>query len=160
MYAYIVLLHVIGAFIFALAHGVSVAVGLRLRGVQSREQVAALLELSGFAIGGLYVGLLLLLIGGVWAGFAGDHWGRLWIWVAIGTLVVVIVAMYAIATPFYGRMRAAAGVMTDPKQLARYGELAPDELSRMGTSSRPIWLAVIGGIGLLVILWLMVVKPF
>jgi hypothetical protein len=160
MYAYIVLLHVIGAFIFALAHGVSVAVGLRLRGVQSREQVAALLELSGYAIGGLYVGLLLLLIGGVWAGFAGDHWGRLWIWVAIGTLVVVIVAMYAIATPFYGRMRAAAGVMTDPKQLARYGELAPDELSRMGTSSRPIWLAVIGGIGLLVILWLMVVKPF
>jgi hypothetical protein len=160
MYAYIVLLHVIGAFIFALAHGVSVAVGLRLRGVQSREQVAALLELAGYALGGLYVGLLLLLIGGVWAGFAGDHWGRLWIWVAIGTLVVVIVAMYAIATPFYGRMRAAAGVMTDPKQLARYGELAPDELSRMGTSSRPIWLAVIGGIGLLVILWLMVVKPF
>jgi hypothetical protein len=160
MYAYIVLLHVVGAFVFALAHGVSVAVGLRLRGVRSREQVAALLELSGMAIGGLYVGLLLLLVGGVWAGFAGDHWGRLWIWAAIGTLVVVTVAMYAIATPFYGRMRAAAGVLTDPKQLARYGEIAPDELDRMGASSRPIWLAVIGGIGLLVILWLMVVKPF
>jgi hypothetical protein len=160
MYAYIVLLHVIGAFVFALAHGVSVAVGLRLRGVRSREQVAALLDLSGMAIGGLYVGLLLLLVGGVWAGFAGDHWGRLWIWAAIAILVVVIVAMYAIATPFYGRMRAAAGVLTDPKQIARYGEIAPDELDRMGASSRPVWLAVIGGIGLLVILWLMVVKPF
>ena len=160
MYAYIVLIHVVGAFVFALAHGVSVAVGLRLRGVRSREQVAALLELSGMAIGGLYVGLLLLLVGGVWAGFAGDHWGRLWIWAAIGVLVIVTVAMYAIATPFYGRMRAAAGVLTDPKQTARYGELAPDELDRMGASSRPIWLAVIGGIGLLVILWLMVVKPF
>ena len=96
MYPYIVLLHVIGAFVFALSHGVSVAVGLRLRGVQSRERAAALLELSGLAIGGLYVGLLLLLIGGIWAGFAGDHWGRLWIWVAIGILVVVMVAMYAI----------------------------------------------------------------
>ena len=160
MYPYIVLLHVVGAFVFALAHGVSVAVGLRLRGVRSREQVAALLELSGIAIGGLYVGMLLLLVGGVWAGFAGEHWGRLWIWAAIGTLVVVTVAMYAIATPFYGRMRAAAGVLTDPKQIARYGEIAPDELSRMGASSRPIWLAVIGGIGLLLILWLMVVKPF
>jgi hypothetical protein len=160
MYSYIVLLHVIGAFTFALAHGVSVAVGLRLRGVQSRDQVAGLLELSGIAIGGLYVGLLLLLIGGIWAGFAGDHWGRLWLWVAIGVLVVVMVAMYAIATPFYGRMRAAAGVLTDPKQLARFGDIAPDELARMGASSRPIWLAVIGGIGLLVILWLMVVKPF
>ncbi len=160
MYPYIVLLHVIGAFIFALAHGVSVAVGLRLRGVQSREQVAGLLELSGMAIGGLYVGLLLLLIGGVWAGFAGNHWDSLWIWVALGTLVLVIVAMYAIATPFYGRMRAAAGVFTDPKQAARFGEIAPDELARMGASSRPIWLALIGGVGLLVILWLMVVKPF
>ena len=160
MYDYIVLLHVIGAFVFALAHGVSFAVGLRLRGATSREQVAGLLELSGMAIGGLYVGLLLLLVGGIWAGFAGDHWDRLWIWVSIGILVAVIVAMYAIATPFYSRMRAAAGVFTDPKQVAKFGEIAPDELARMGASSRPIWLAVIGGVGLLVILWLMVVKPF
>ena len=160
MYPYIVLLHVIGAIVFAMAHGVSVAVSLRLRGVQSREQAAALLELSGMAIGGLYVGLLLLLIGGIWAGFAGDFWGRLWIWVAIGILVVIVVAMYVLATPYYGRMRAAAGVITDEKQLARYGEIAPDELERMRASSRPIWLAVIGGVGLLVILWLMIVKPF
>jgi hypothetical protein len=160
MYPYIVLLHVIGAFVFALSHGVSVAVGLRLRGAESREQAATLLELSGMAIGGLYVGLLLLLIGGVWAGFAGNHWGSLWIWVAIGILVVVIGAMYAIATPFYGRMRAAAGVLIDPKQVAKFGELAPDELEWMRRSSRPIWLAVIGGAGLLTILWLMVVKPF
>jgi hypothetical protein len=30
----------------------------------------------------------------------------------------------------------------------------------MGASGRPILLAVIGGVGLLIILWLMVVKPF
>jgi hypothetical protein len=160
MYGYIVLLHVIGAFVFALAHGVSVAVGLRLRGVRSREQVASLLELSGMAIGGLYVGLLLLLVGGIWAGFAGDHWGRLWIWAAIAILVAVMIAMYAIATPFYARMRAAAGVFTDPKQVAKFGEIAPDELDRMAASSRPLWLAVIGGVGIVAILWLMVVKPF
>lgn len=160
MYAYIVLLHVVGAFTFALAHGVSMAVALRLRGVQSREQVAALLDLSGLAIGALYIGLLLLLVGGVWAGFAGDHWGRPWIWASVGVLVVVIVAMYAIATPFYGRMRAAAGVLTDPKQVAKFGEFAPDDLDRMRRSSRPIWLTVIGSAGLLALLWLMVVKPF
>ena len=160
MYPYIVLLHVLGAFIFALSHGVSFAVGLRLRAVQTREQVASLLELSQMAIGGLYVGLLVLLIGGVWAGFAGNHWDRAWIWVAIGVLVAVIVAMYAIATPFYGRMRVAAGVMTDPKMASRFGEIAPDELDRMRASSRPIWLAVVGSVGLVVLLWLMVVKPF
>jgi hypothetical protein len=160
MYSYIVLLHVVGAFIFALAHGASFAVALRLRGVTSREQAAALLELSQLAIGGLYVGLALLLIGGVWAGFAGDHWGRLWIWAALGVLIVITVAMYAIATPFYGRMRVVTGVTTDPKQVARVGEVAPDELERMTASGRPLALTAIGSIGLLVILWLMVVKPF
>jgi hypothetical protein len=160
MYSYIVLLHVVGAFIFALAHGASFAVALRLRGVTSREQAAALLELSQLAIGGLYVGLVLLLIGGVWAGFVGNHWDRLWIWAALGVLIVIIVAMYAIATPFYGRMRVVTGVTTDPKQVARVGEVAPDELERMAASGRPLALTAIGAVGLLVILWLMVVKPF
>jgi hypothetical protein len=160
MYQYIVLLHVIGAFIFALSHGVSLYVGLQLRGTRSREEVAALLNLSQISIGGLYGGLALLLIGGVWAGFAGDHWGSGWIWAALGTLIVVIAAMYVLATPFYQRMRVAAGVATDPKIIERAGEIGPDELAGMGASGRPIQLAAIGGIGLLVILWLMVVKPF
>jgi len=160
MYAYIVLLHVVGAFVFALAHGVSIAVSLRLSGVQDRDEMRALLSLSQLAVGGLYVGLVLLLIGGVWAGFVGNHWGSAWIWAAIGILVVITIAMYAIATPFYGRMRAAAGVTTDPAMLERLGPIGEGELATMAASTRPIALAVIGGIGLLAILWLMVVKPF
>ena len=160
MYEYIVLLHVVGAFLFALSHGVSLFASLQLRGTRTREEVAALLNLSQLSIGGLYLGLLLLLIGGVWAGFAGDHWGSGWIWAALGTLVVVIVAMYAMATPFYGRMRVASGVTTDLKMVERFGEFTSEELAAMAASSRPLILAAIGGIGLLVILWLMVVKPF
>jgi hypothetical protein len=160
MYEYIVLLHVLGAFVFALAHGVSIAVALRLRGSSSREGIGALLGLSQLSLGALYVGIVMLLVGGIWAGFAGDHWGRLWIWVAIGILVVVIGAMYAMATPFYGRMRVAAGIETNPAQLKRFGDIGPGELEAMTKSSRPLLLAVIGGVGMLVILWLMVVKPF
>ena len=81
MYEYIVLLHVLGAFVFALAHGVSIAVALRLRGTSSREGIGALLGLSQISLGALYVGIVMLLVGGIWAGFAGDHWGRPWIWV-------------------------------------------------------------------------------
>ena len=160
MYSYIVLLHVVGAFVFALSHGVSVAVALRLRSVTSRDRAAALLDLSQMATGGLYVGLVLLLIGGVWAAFAAGLWDRAWIWASIGALVAVIVAMYAIATPFYGRMRVAAGASTNPQMQARYGDLGADELATMAASSRPIALAVIGAAGLLFIVWLMVVKPF
>ena len=160
MYEYIVLLHVVGAFLFALSHGVSLFASLQLRATHERAEITALLKLSQVSLGGVYVGLLLLLVGGVWAGFAGDHWGSGWIWASLGTLVVVIVAMYAMATPFYGRMRVASGVTTDPKMVERIGELGPEELATMAASGRPLILAAIGGIGFLVILWLMVVKPF
>jgi hypothetical protein len=160
MYAWIVLLHIVGAFIFVMAHGASVVVALRLRGVRDRGQQAALLEVSGISIGAMYIGLALLLIGGIWAGFVGDHWGRVWIWAALGVLVVVIAVMYSVATPFYGRMRAAAGIEGGATPDRFKPPATEADLAALATSQRPFWLAAVGGVGLLVILWLMVVKPF
>ncbi len=161
MYQWIVLLHVLGAFAFVAAHGVSMVAAFQLRGERDRSRQAALLQGSQIGVGVMYIGLLLLLVGGIWAGFAGNHWGSGWIWAALGTLVVVIVVMYAVATPFYGRMRAAAGL---PETAERAAALKPPateaDLAMLATSSRPWVLALVGGIGLLVIVWLMVVKPF
>ena len=112
-------------------------------------------------VGAMYVGLLVLLVGGIWAGFAGDHWGSIWIWAAIGTLVVVIAVMYAVATPFYGRMRAAAGIGQYAERRDRYKPPATEaDLAMLATSNVPFVLATVGGIGLLVIIWLMILKPF
>jgi hypothetical protein len=161
MYEWIVLLHVIGAFIFVAAHGVSMVTAFRLRAERDRGRQVALLDASAWGVGGTYLGLLLLLVGGIWAGFAGGHWSRLWIWVAIAVLVVVIVVMYAVATPFYGRMRAAAGIGDWAERRDRYKPPATEaDLQMLATSSRPIVLAAVGGVGLLVIVWLMVLKPF
>ena len=101
MYPWIVLLHVVGAFVFVLSHGVSAWMALLIRRERDRARISALLDLSTASIGGTYVGLLLLLIGGIWAGIYGGHFGRGWIWAAIGLLVVVIVVMYAVATPYF-----------------------------------------------------------
>jgi hypothetical protein len=161
MYVWIVLLHVVGAFLFVASHGASMVIAVRLRTVTDRTRQAALLEISGISVGIMYIGLALLLIGGIWAGFAGDHWGRGWIWAAIGVLVVVIAVMYSMATPFYGRMRAAAGLTgmgPPPEKLQPPAQ--ESDLAALATSNRPYWLAAVGGIGLLIILWLMVVKPF
>ena len=161
MYEWIVLLHVVGAFIFVAAHGVSMISAFRLRSERDRARQAVLLETSVIGVYAMYVGLLVLLVGGIWAGFAGDHWGRLWIWVALATLVVVIAVMYAVATPFYGRMRAAAGVPGFVERADRYKPPATEaDLAMLASSNRPMILAVIGGVGLLVLVWLMVMKPF
>ena len=36
----------------------------------------------------------------------------------------------------------------------------PEDLERLATSNRPVVLAVVGGISLVVIIWLMLAKPF
>jgi hypothetical protein len=161
MYATVVFLHVLGAFAFVLAHGVSMHVSFRLRGERDRARQAQLLELSGQGVGLMYIGLGVLLVAGIAAGFLGDHWGRAWIWAALGTLVVVIAVMYAVATPFYGRMRAAAGVPGSEQMAARLKPPpTPADLDALATSNRPMLLAAIGGIGLVFMIWLMLAKPF
>jgi ABC-type methionine transport system permease subunit len=91
---WIVLLHVFAAFTFALAHGVSAGVALKLRGEREIPRVQALLDLSQAATNGMYVSVFVLLIARVAAAFA-DLWGRSWILAAIVLLVLMFVAMYA-----------------------------------------------------------------
>jgi hypothetical protein len=161
MHGLVVLLHVLGAFAFVAAHGVSMFAAFRLQGERDRSRQATLLELSQMGVGASYVGLLLLLVAGILAGFMGNHWDRGWIWAALGTLVAVAIAMYAVATPFYGRMRAAAGVGGMGRSADQFKPPATDaDLDALPGSNRPMLLATIGGIGLVVIVWLMMLKPF
>ncbi len=161
MYGFVVLLHVLGAFTFVAAHGVSMVAAIRLRGERDRVRQVALLDVSAAGVGVMYVGLLILLAAGIVAGFMGDHWGRVWIWAALVTLVLVIVVMYAVATPFYGRMRAAAGIGQWAERRDRYKPPATEaDLDMLATSNAPFVLATVGVIGLIVIIWLMLLKPF
>jgi hypothetical protein len=161
-YNWVVFLHIAGAFAFALAHGVSAAVALKLRQEREVLRVQALLDLSNLATQGMYVGLLILLIGGITAAFMAGLWGRGWIWTAIALLVLMIAFMYARATRYYGEMRRAAGLGYYIPGRGGGGPGAPNagELARLLGSSRPMELTAVGTIGLLAIIWLMVMKPF
>ncbi len=162
MHPWFVFAHVLGAFLFVIAHGVSMGATLKLRGERDRGRAAVLLQLSQGAVGTMYLGLLLLLAGGIAAGFSGNYWGRLWLWVAIGVLLLVTIAMYAMATPFYARLRTAMGIPYADGKMRDDGQppLSEADVDALLDSSRPVVLALIGGIGLVVIVWLMVTKPF
>jgi hypothetical protein len=159
---WLVLVHVIGAFGFMLGHGVSAHVAFQLRREREAARIAALLELSSFSLTMLYVSLLVLLAGGIAAGFAGGHWGRLWIWISIGLLVLLVGAMYGLASPYYNDLRRAVGMKTygDPKDAPPPAPLAAEEIAMRLESPRPYVVAAIGGIGLVLIIGLMVLKPF
>jgi hypothetical protein len=162
LYPWLVFVHIGGAFAFVLGHGASAMASVRLRSEREPERVRALLDLSSGSLTIAYIGLLLLVVAGVVAGFAGSWLGRLWIWAALVLLVLIAVAMYPLGSQYYAKVRHAVGLRTyqDKKDDPDPVPSSPAELDALLTSNRPGLLAAIGGIGLLVILWLMVFKPF
>ena len=161
LYPWLVFVHAVGGFTFALAHGASAAVGLRLRGERDLERVRALLDLSGGALGVTYLALLVLLAAGIAAAFIGGLWGKGWIWAALALLVALLVFMYVRATPYYSALRRAAGLPYFAKNRAHDAEpVDAAALASLLTSRRPVEVAALGYVGLVVILWLMFLKPF
>jgi hypothetical protein len=162
LYPWLVFLHIAGGFTFILGHGASAMASMRLRGEREPERVRALLDLSSGSLTIAYVGLLLLLVAGIAAAFGGSWWGRLWIWSSLVLLVLIAVAMYPLGSQYYAKVRHAVGLRTyqDKKDDPDPVPASPAELDALLTSNRPGLLAGIGGVGLLVILWLMVFKPF
>lgn len=154
-YTWWVFLHVAGVLVFLVAHGVSMGVSLRLRQERDPKRIMALLDVSSTSISGLYVGLVLLLAGGVVAGFVGDWWDQGWIWVALGTLIALMVFMYVAASPYYKRLRTIVEAMVQGSEAV--GE---ERLAELLAGPRAVVLAIIGSAGLLFILYLMFFKPF
>jgi uncharacterized membrane protein len=161
LYNWVVWIHIVGGFTFALAHGVAAGVAFKLREEREVPRVQALLDLSQLATNGMYAGIFVLLGGGIVAAFMAGLWGRGWIWTAIAILVVMFAFMYVRASVYFRDLRRAAGQPYETGKGARAAE-PPNEsrLAELLASSRPFEIAGVGYAGLIAILWLMVMKPF
>jgi hypothetical protein len=95
------------------SHGASAFVAFRVRSERDPRTVASLLSMSKLATGPMYVGLLLIVIGGLGAAAASNLWFEPWIIASAVVLLVVLGVMYSVATPYYSRLRAAVGVGED-----------------------------------------------
>jgi hypothetical protein len=161
---WLLLLHILGAFLFIGAHGVSMFVAFQLRGQTDRARLAGLLDLSQAATGIMYIGLLTLLVSGIWSGIIGAWFtsGQLWLWVSLGLLIVVAGAMYPMATMPLQGIRWSLGLKTQRDMTAQLGATpASDEALRQQLAAwDPIRPALVGFIGIAIITWLMVMKPF
>lgn len=157
MYQWLVFLHVLGVFGFLLAHGVSLFVGFRVQREKDIHAVRALLGLSASAVMWTSLSLLVLLIGGIGAGFVGNWWSHGWIWAALGVFVVVWALMSIFSGPAFRRARMAVG-FTGPRIIDE--SVVGDDLAVRLADLRPWLPTVIGGVGLVILLWLMVLKPF
>ena len=164
VYAAVVFVHAATILLFFIAHGVSMAVALRLRMERDPARVRMLLDLSGWAMGvpasaAITVGVLT----GIAAGVMGGWFGQAWIWISLVLLTVVAFAMTPMAAARLKALRTAAGTVS-VNPFARTQAPAPEpdfvELSRLLDAWNPVPTAALGMTAFLVILYLMLFKPF
>jgi hypothetical protein len=162
VHGWIVFLHVVGVLLFVLAHGVSVAVLLKMRTERNPVALRALLDLSRTSLNAAGIGFLLWFVGGIVAGFSGNWWtsGKYWIWVSLAIAIVITGLMTPMGRFYFNRVRTALGVDLKTGQLDPTVQVDGTAVDAAIASGRPTVLAATGIIGLVVLLWLMVAKPF
>lgn len=155
MYKYLVVLHILAAAAFLLAHGVSMFALYRLRSVDlDRSRMVDTITFSGTTSKPMYVSLIVLTVAGFVAGYQGKWLDDWWIWIAVGVLIATTVLMTLIAKPYFKRISAACAMR--PSGVPRTSD---EELGELVRSSKVHLITAIGVGGLAIIIWLMVTKP-
>jgi hypothetical protein len=154
-YPWFVFAHLLGLVVFSITHGASAFMAFRLRGERDPVVVDSLLKVGQLSIGPMYIGLLLLAVGGLGAAWTANLWGNAWVIASIGVFIVVLVVMWSVGSPYYMGLRKTL------EERGPDGSPSIDrlELARMLDTRRPDVLTAVGTIGLVLLVWLMVIKP-
>ncbi|HLF36393.1 MAG TPA: hypothetical protein VI520_00515 [Anaerolineales bacterium] len=162
MHKWLVFLHVLGAMGFMLAHGGTTAMTLLLKRQRGLDAMRALLDLSRHSGPAMGIALLVLLGGGIAAGFTGRWWGEAWIWISLAILIGITAVMAWSSRAQYHKLRKVLGM---PYFDGRREQPAPPpaaeaEIYAVQATLRPGLLSVVSFGGIVLIAWLMMYKPF
>lgn len=163
LYRWVLYGHVIGALLFMLSHGVSAAIVYRLRGERDPDRVAVLLDLSGSSYLGLSLSLVAILATGIAMGVMAGWWQRGWFWASLVVFFGMAFAMTPLAATPANKVRQALGLRFPSRMVTMEPAEqppTPQELDALLTSLRPTLNAAIGIGGILILVWLMMFKPF
>ena len=153
MYQWFVFTHLVGLVLFVFAHGASAFAAYQIRLLRDPMAIGGYLTLSLQAVRASYIGLLVLLIGGAGAATVNNLWGLTWVWASVIVLVIVVLGMYIVGSRYYMNLRKMLlGSEGNPP-------IGEQDLAAYLDSRVPDILGGIGALGLLVLIWLMVLKP-
>lgn len=162
VYPWIVIAHVVAVIVSFGAHGVSAFAMFQVKRETDRARVAAVLDLSTSALLIAGIGLLLAVVLGIVAAAMQGFFGKLWPWISIVVVVVVWFAMTPMAANPMGEVRKVLGlpVRQDKKGDPPRQPGSDAELASAQARLRPEIVAAIGLTAIVVLVWLMEVKPF
>ncbi len=162
LYEWLKFLHVVAAITFMVSHGTSIAISFRLKNEQDVNKIKTMLDLSGTMWVAMMLSLLVAGIAGIVLGFMLNWWSQWWIWVSIVLLLVITIWMFQIGQGTYHPLRKALGMpyMARGRDMPAQ-EPAPDEERKaLIAKTRPHLMLLVGYGGFVVIIWLMMFKPF
>lgn len=162
MYSLFVFLHVLGVMGFMLAHGGTTVMTFQIQKERDLDRMRTLLDMSGYSWPGFALSFLLLAVSGIIAGFMGRWWSQGWIWVSVAILLGMSIYMGWSSRAHYHKLRKVLGMpyfegRGDQPAIEAASE---EEILAVQAKLKPVPLAVLGFGGTLVILWLMMFKPF
>lgn len=159
---WLVFLHVLAAISFFLFHGVSAVMALRVRHETDFQRIRALLDLSATSVSLMGVSFLVMGLTGIALPFLVHIWDRIYIWVSIVLILATFVYMGAFNESHYKQLRRMVG-LPYMKGNKSYPAEPPARQEEVEAFIRKINVAplAIAGFGVpIIVLWMMIFKPF
>jgi hypothetical protein len=158
VYLWIVFLHVAMIFIFLIQHAAEIWVSFKLREQKEPEGIFATYAfMPNNNVRNLRITYLLIILTGMTAGFLTTLWRQGWMWTALGVMIIIWIVMRRVSDIYLYAVDAIAEAALrnreDPSTAAKF-------ISDLKARREPEILSAVSGIGGLIILWLMMFKPF
>ena len=158
MYNWVVFLHVTMIFIFLIQHAAEIIVTFKLREQKEPEGIFTTYSfMPDNNSRNLRITYSLIIITGMIAGFMSTWWKQGWMWTALGVMIVIWIVMNRVG----GSYLTAVDGITDYALKNKDDPSAIDKFRNdLKARREPEMMTVTSVIGGLIILWLMMFKPF
>jgi membrane protein insertase Oxa1/YidC/SpoIIIJ len=155
-------LHTLSAITFFLAHGSSMAMAFKLRSETDFARIRALLDLSGSTIEVMFVSFLAMGLTGLIMPFILKIWNKGWIWASIILMVIVFIQMVTMNNKRYKHLRKMVGLpyVIGGKEFLAESPASQAEVEAHIKKMNVNELIIVGYVIPMIVLWLMVFKPF
>ena len=159
---WLVFLHVLSALTFFLAHGTSVAMAFKIRKETDFARIRAMLDLSASTVGVMFIAFLVMGLTGLTMPFILKIWNKGWIWVSIILMVGVLFQMGFMNEKRYKTLRKLVGLpyMQGNKDFPAESPASQAEVEAHLKKLKVHELVMVGYVIPMIVLWLMVFKPF
>ncbi len=159
---WLVFLHTLSALFFFLAHGTAVAMTFQIRNEKDFARIGAMLDLSATTFKYMIFSFLALGLTGLAMPFILHIWNKGWVHTSIILMVIVFARMVMMNDKRYKHLRRMIGqpYMIGGKWFPAEPPASQSEVEAHIKTLRVEELVIVGIVIPVIVLWLMVFKPF